>query len=99
MADYFAFIRYVLSTMGEGWAVGSYLPSANDSLSDGFAPLHGKNVGSQLDQLFDYGTPGSSAHRTFFDRSTTGRCSGAALVGSALVPTGRGSCPSHEWLS
>ena len=58
---------YVLSTMGEGWAVGSYLPNANDSVSDVFTPLHGKNVGSQLDQMFDYGSTASSAHRTFFD--------------------------------
>jgi hypothetical protein len=36
-------------------------------MSDVFSPLHGKNVGSQLDQMYDYGSPGSSAHRTFFD--------------------------------
>jgi hypothetical protein len=31
-----------------------------------FTPLHGKNI-PQLDQVYDYGSPGSSAHRTFFD--------------------------------
>ena len=86
---------YVLSTMGEGWAVGSYMPSANDSLSDVFVPLHGKNVGSQLDQLFDYGTPGSTAQRTFFDAkhdrqvlwgSNGGYCRGSDWQGIMSFP-------------
>ena len=80
---------YVLSTMGEGWAVGSYVPNANDTLPDVFTPLHGKNVGLQPDQLFDYGTPGSSAHRTFFDAKHNRQ----VLWGS----TGGGVCPGSDW--
>lgn len=74
--------------MKEGYAVGSYVPSANDSLSDVFAPLHGINVGSHLDQRFDYGTLGSSAHRTFFDAKHDRQ----VLWGS----TG-GVCPNSDW--
>jgi sucrose-6-phosphate hydrolase SacC (GH32 family) len=43
------------------------LPNTNNSMSDVFTPLDGKNVGSQLDQKYDYGSHASNAHRTFFD--------------------------------
>ena len=79
---------YVLSTMGEGWAVGSYVPNANDSIPDVFTPLHGKNVGLQPDQLYDYGTPGSSAHRTFFD---------AKHDRQVLWGNTGGGCPGSDW--
>ena len=43
------------------------MPNTNNSMSDVFTPLDGKNVGSQLDQKYDYGSHASNAHRTFFD--------------------------------
>ena len=71
------------------------MPNTNNSLSDVFTPLHGKNVGSQLDQVYDYGSPGSSAHRTFFDTknnrhvlwgSVGGFCKGSDWAGVLGFP-------------
>jgi polygalacturonase len=78
---------YVLSTMGRGWAVGSYLPNSNDSMPDVFSPLHGKNI-PQVDQSYDYGSPGSSAQRSFYDAKHN-RYEYGSLVTRSGPPTAR----------